>query len=297
MNDACLWCGVNVGLVASHALKKRSLGGKETIDLCATCDLWFDEHKATLKREGDFLVGYGRDGQRLGMVPLEPRPLPAVIQAVKGVDSLNVLQETALRLDDDSLYGLIASMSETSTQLGWAKRVLCYAIKVRHGWRSGWAKVAASRIDSLAGVRLEKSQIYQYALDWELLMTEFSDQLEALTQLNPTIMSLIWRAEDTSHELDRKEARREAVNVALENPGKSIRDTAAELQDHNLLPKSGSLWACVRRAAFAGDRAALDALQAQWLESEWDAPELLALYGDIGCFLMWAAGRKAGEEK
>jgi len=293
MGDTCLWCGVNEGLVASHALKKRSQGGKETICLCSPCDVWFDEHHARPVREGDFLVGYGLDGQRLGMVPLEPRSLSTVTEPL----SLNVLQETALRLDDDSLYGWIASMSETSAQLGWAKRVLCYAIKVRHGWRSGWAKVAAGRIDSLAGIRLEKSQIYQYALDWELLTTEFSDQLEALTQHSPTVMSLIWRAEDTSGELDRKEARREAVNVVLENPGKSIRDTAAELQDRNLLPKSGSLWACVRRAAFAGDRAALDALQAQWLESEWDAPELLALYGDIGCFLQWAAGRKAGEEK
>lgn len=281
----------------SHALKKRSAGGKETIDLCLPCDLWFDEHHAKLVREGDFLVGYDLEGKRLGMVPANPVALEVDYRVINVDDALALaaLEGVALRADDDSLFGTLALVWQAVDRGGWAKRVLCYAIKMRYGWRRGWARVAAERIDALAGVRLEKSQIHQYAKDWELVKGELSDQSEALCQLKPTVVGLITRAQDVTGKLSPEAARREAANVVLENPGRSVRQTAGQLQVLGLLPQDESLWGRVRRAAVVGNRDALDALQEQYIQSEWNTPELLALYGEIGCFLQWAVGRNLDE--
>ena len=304
MTDTCLWCGKNKGLVKSHALKKRSLGGKETISLCYPCDIWFDEHNAKLVREGDLLVGYDNDGNVLGKVPAEPERLPNVFVPVPCADPSGVgffettgfgeMEHRALRLADDSLFGALSAACTLGDAMGWAKRVLCYAIKVRYGWREGWATVAAGRIDALSGVRLGRAQIHQYARDWELAREELSDQLEALVELKPTVMSLIARAKDTTGRLTVEEARREAANVVLEEPGRSVRDTAGILQERGLLSRDPSVWAQLRRAAVAGDRETIMELEERWLQSEWNTPELLALYGDIGCFAMWAVGRPVG---
>lgn len=291
MTDTCRWCGTNEGLVNSHALKKRSQGGTETILLCSPCDLWFDEYGGRLVREGDFLVGYDLDGNRLGAVPAEPQPLVLPVQKIDSPAALDRLEQAALRADDDSLFGTLAVVWEAVERGGWVKRVLCYAIKVRYGWRENWAQVAAERIDALWGIRPQKSQIYQYANDWELLKTELSDQSEALRLLNPTVVGLVWRAEDKNGVLSREEARRQAANVVLEEPGRSVRQTAAALQEAGLLSRDESRWARLRRAAYAGDSDTLEGLEQQWIQSEWHTPKLLGDYGAIGCFVQWAAGR------
>jgi len=295
MTDTCLWCGTNEGLVDSHALKKRSQGGKETIRLCSSCDLRFDEYHARLVREGDFLVGYDLKGNWLGAVPANPRPLVLPVQKLDSPAALERLEQAALRADDDSLFGTLAVVWEAVDRGGWVKRVLCYAIKVRYGWREGWAKVAAERIDTLWGIRPQKSQIYQYANDWELVKTELSDQSEGLRMLNPTVVGLIWRAEDKNGILSREEARRQAANTVLEEPGRSVRQTAAALQERGLLSRDESRWSRLRRAAYAGDHDILERLEEQWIQSEWHTPRLLARYGAIGCFVQWAAGRNSGK--
>jgi len=296
MTDACLWCGTNDVLVSSHALKKRSLGGKETIRLCSPCDLWFDERNARLVREGDFLVGYDNDGNRLGAVPAEPTrfSVDLVLLGPDAPAALDALENAALRADEDSLFGTVAVVWQAVDRGGWPKRVLCYAIKVRYGWREQWASVAADRIDALSGTRLAKAQIYQYARDWEILRTELSERSEALLLLKPTVLSLISRARDVSGLFPDERARARAADFVLENPGLPVRQLAALLQKHRLLPQDESLWGRLRRAAFANDREALEVLQAEWIQSEWYKPELLALHGDIGCFVLWAAGKSPG---